>query len=175
MKQIELEDDLVDFLLAQERLTGVSPSEFLTDALRRQRMSKRGPLERASTEPRQRSASGQMAVFLRILAEMHEKHPETFERIANVRGRERVYFARSAAEIEASGASTNPSQIPGSDWWAIGTTSTSDKAKILARVFLEVGCSPDDVLRWETEFSGFSSQTVEAWGGQPQDDDPFKI
>jgi negative modulator of initiation of replication len=176
MKQIDLDDDLAEFLLAQERLTGVSPSDFLKAALRRQRTRQRVPRERTAGEPRQRSASGQMAVFLRILTEMQGKYPETFERIANVRGRGRIYFAKSAAEIEASGNSTNPQLIPGTEWWAIGTTSTPEKAKILGRVLHEVGCSREDRERWEADFGCTISDPPRVWGEEsPEEDDPFRI
>ncbi len=172
MKQIDLDDDLVDWLQDQERVAGVSPSEFLKRALRGWSGA---PKSQRLRKPRHRGSSSQMAVFLRILGEVHGKYPDTFDRIGNIQGRPRIYFARSSAEIEASGKSTMPVEVPTTGWWVVGNTSTRDKAKILARVFQEVGCAPGDTLQWESEFGSVSVQTAEALAGEVTDHDPFKI
>ena len=51
--------------------------------------------------------------FLFILGEAHKLKPDQFSRILTVQGPNRLYFANSRDQIEKSGKSTQPKQIPG--------------------------------------------------------------
>jgi len=165
MAQIDLDQELVDFLRANESLTGETPSAFLRKLLQK-RKSK--PVEKP------RSDKSDLSIFLRILREIHEQSPERFSAVENVRGRTRVYFSRNPKAIESSGQSTFPVEIPQIGWWVTSNTSTDRKRAILEEVFRAVGSSFEDRHRWLAEFAGAKSVGIEP-GGPPEDDDPFKI
>jgi negative modulator of initiation of replication len=167
MSQIDLDQELVDFLRANESLTGETPSELI-----RKLLQKRQP--RRTVGQRARSENTDLAVFLRILREVRNQYSERFASVVNVRGRTRIYFSRNPKEIEASGRSTFPVEIPGIGWWVTSNTSTDHKRTILEDVFMAVNCSPEDRRRWLGEFSAADALPSEE-DAAPEDDDPFKI
>lgn len=165
MAQIDLDQELVDFLRANESLTGEAPSAFLRKLLhkRQPKLAQKG-----------RSDKSDLSIFLRILREIHEQSPERFSAVENVRGRTRIYFSRNPRDIESSGQSTFPVEIPQIGWWVTSNTSTDRKRAILEEVFRAVGSSFEDRHRWLAEFTDAKSVAVEH-GGPSEDDDPFKI
>jgi negative modulator of initiation of replication len=84
--------------------------------------------------------------FLGILGFLHHFHGEGFAKVSEIRGRKRVYFSRSAQEIEMSGRATTPRQIPGSDWFVVTNNSTSNKAALLVQVCQALGQSAADSI-----------------------------
>ena len=102
----------------------------------------------------------------------------SFERIEEISGRKRRYFARSKAEIEGSGKSVAPKQIPGTEYWMATNLSNEVKAAILKRV-LEVFDFPATERReWIKAVLGDGEQVTEIipWINPPEeDDDPYKI
>ena len=165
MAQIDLDQELVDFLRANESLTGETPSVFL-----RKLLQKRKP----NSVDKPRIGRSDLSIFLGILREIHERSPERFSAVENVRGRTRIYFARNPKPIESSGQSTFPVEIPHTGWWVTSNTSTDRKRAILEEVFSAVGSSFEDRHRWMAEFAGQKPGSVES-GGPPEDDDPFRI
>jgi len=166
MPLIELDQEIVDFLRANEALSGEPPSEFI-----RKLVGKRS--QQTQVVRRARSEHSDLAVFLRILREMNSKYPEKFSAVGSVRGRTRIYFSTDPKEIEASGRSTKPVEIFETDWWVTSNTSTDRKRSILEEVFRAVGCSAEDRRRWLIEFTG--SQEASEPCATHEDDDPFKI
>lgn len=73
-------------------------------------------------------------VPLCVLSFVHLEHRDTFGRIRAIRGRHRVYFANTKEEIEASGKSTMPERIPGSEFWAYTNENTNRKRELCAEV-----------------------------------------
>jgi negative regulator of replication initiation len=167
MSQIDLDQELVDFLRTNESLTGETPSEFI-----RKLLQKRQP--RRVAVQRTKSKNTDLAVFLRILCEVHDQYSERFSSVETVRGRTRIYFSRSPKEIEASGRSTFPVEIPGIGWWVTSNTSTDHKRTILEDVIRAVDCTAEDRRRWLGEFTD-SAVPLSEEDETPGDDDPFKI
>ena len=90
--------------------------------------------------------------FLYLLSVAHSDRPGEFERVlGGVKGRgRRVHFARSAKEIEASGRSTDPKNIPGSKFWVLTNSPTEQKREMLAHALEVLGYSAaaiDDAVR----------------------------
>src|SRR6267378_5061824 len=57
--------------------------------------------------------------YLHVLGAAAAQNSREFEKVLALRGRGRVYFAKSKEEIEASGTSTQPRQIPSTRYWAM--------------------------------------------------------
>jgi negative modulator of initiation of replication len=81
-----------------------------------------------------RFAKGVVGRFLATLSWLYAAHKDDFQAVERIRGRGRLYFAKSAEALEQSGRSVNPKQIPGSPYWVITTTSTDLKQEILFEV-----------------------------------------
>lgn len=90
----------------------------------------------------QRGAVGR---FLIILAALHRVHPNQFNKVSEIRGRDRLYFATSETELEQSGSSTKPRQIPDSEFWVITNSNTTRKKMMLTEVAKEMGYNNEDI------------------------------
>lgn len=90
----------------------------------------------------QRGAVGR---FLLILAAIHRVHQDDFSAVCQIRGRDRLYFAKSEAELTASGSSTKPRQIPDSPYWVITNSNTTRKKMMLTEVASEMGYSAEEI------------------------------
>jgi negative modulator of initiation of replication len=90
----------------------------------------------------QRGAVGR---FLLILAALYRVHNQQFSSVCNIRGRDRLYFAGSEAELAASGSSTKPRQIPDSPYWVITNSNTTRKKMMLTEVSRALGYNEQDV------------------------------
>jgi negative modulator of initiation of replication len=90
----------------------------------------------------QRGAVGR---FLLILAALHRVHGQRFSTACQIRGRDRLYFAASEAELAASGSSTKPRQIPESPFWVITNSNTTRKKMMLTEVSRALGYNEQDV------------------------------
>ena len=90
----------------------------------------------------QRGAVGR---FLLILAALYRVHSQQFSAVYEIRGRDRLYFASSEAELAASGSSTKPRQIPDSPFWVITNSNTTRKKMMLTEVGRALGYNEQDV------------------------------
>ena len=157
MQTVELDDDIYAHLLANVSQIGEDASSILRRLLKLQThhipaanghatpaspSSKLAEYLRSSAHLANRSATDR---FLHILAFAHSDKADIFDRILQVSGRRRSYFARSQGEIAESGRSTNPQQIPGSTFWAMTNADTEQKKDILARVLKILGYAPAEV------------------------------
>ncbi|MEW6984384.1 replication initiation negative regulator SeqA [Colwelliaceae bacterium 6471] len=84
----------------------------------------------------QRGAVGR---FLLILATLHRVHQRQFNVVLDIRGRDRLYFACSEAELAESGSSTKPRQIPDSPYWVITNSNTTRKKMMLTEAAIALG------------------------------------
>ena len=84
----------------------------------------------------QRGAVGR---FLLILAALYRVHQKQFNVVNDIRGRDRLYFAISEQELEQSGSSTKPRQIPESPFWVITNSNTTRKKMMLTEVAIALG------------------------------------
>jgi len=89
----------------------------------------------------QRGAVGR---FLLILAALYRVHNESFSVVSEIRGRDRLYFAKSKDELSASGSSTKPLQIPDSPFWVMTNSNTTRKKMMLTKASLALGYSDAD-------------------------------
>lgn len=90
----------------------------------------------------QRGAVGR---FLLILAALYRVHNQQFSSVCQIRGRDRLYFAASEAELAASGSSTKPRQIPDSPYWVITNSNTTRKKMMLTEVGRALGYNEQDI------------------------------
>ena len=89
----------------------------------------------------QRGAVGR---FLLILAALYRVHSEDFFVVSEIRGRDRLYFAKSKDELTASGSSTKPLQIPDSPFWVMTNSNTTRKKMMLTKASLTLGYTEED-------------------------------
>ena len=82
---------------------------------------------------------GAVGRFLFILGKLHRAHTSNFEEVLTIKGRERNYFGRSASELEASGSSIKPKQIPNSEYWVTTNNNTPRKKFIIFEVAKQLG------------------------------------
>lgn len=85
--------------------------------------------------------TSRVELFLSILAAMHKANPSTFNKVLRVRGRNRLYFGASKAQLLEAGSSTNPKQIPGSEFWVVTNNNTAKKESMLSEVAEVLGYS----------------------------------
>ncbi len=90
----------------------------------------------------QRGAVGR---FLLILAALYRAHPKQFKVVTEICGRDRLYFARTEAELAASGSSTKPKQIPESPFWVLTNSNTTRKKMMLTKAATSLGYDHIDV------------------------------
>ncbi len=89
----------------------------------------------------QRGAVGR---FLLILAALYRAHPEQFNIVTEISGRDRLYFANSENKLAESGSSTKPRQIPESPFWVITNSNTTRKKMMLTKASISLGYSDSD-------------------------------
>ncbi|MGL1957903.1 MAG: replication initiation negative regulator SeqA [Colwellia sp.] len=90
----------------------------------------------------QRGAVGR---FLLILAALYRAHPQHFNVVTEICGRDRLYFTYSEEELSASGSNTKPQQIPDSPFWVITNSNTTRKKMMLTKASILLGYSELDV------------------------------
>jgi len=89
----------------------------------------------------QRGAVGR---FLLILAALYRVHPQQFSLVREIRGRDRLYFSDNESDLNASGSSTKPRQIPDSPYWVITNSNTTRKKMMLTEVAVSLGYGESD-------------------------------
>lgn len=153
MQTIEVEDDVYQFLLSRTVHIGESASSILRRELKLNGHSEgEADITRAAGSDHELSSLLSRPEFrygyatdryLAILGEACRQQPEEFEKILAIRGRGRLYFARSESEIVASGKSTQPRQIPGTSYWAMTNSPTTQKQVTLRQVLELLGFSEE--------------------------------
>jgi negative modulator of initiation of replication len=82
---------------------------------------------------------GVVGRFLLILSALHRVHGEQFSAVIEIRGRDRLYFARSENELAESGSSTKPRQIPESSFWVMTNSNTTRKKMMITEAAKALG------------------------------------
>jgi negative modulator of initiation of replication len=166
MKNVELADDVYEYLRRQQSTFSESVSEVLRRLFklnpevphdpRAQKPSlppdawKRWNLQETKDEiqederkkaaweflhgPQFRSERTAVGKFLSLLAFLHRENKEKFVGILGINGRTRKYFAKTESELEQSGNSVHPKNIPGSGYWVVTNNSTQSKCELLLQV-----------------------------------------
>lgn len=88
---------------------------------------------------------GVVGRFLLILSALHRVHGEQFSAVIGIRGRDRLYFARSEQELAESGSSTKPRQIPDSAYWVMTNSNTTRKKMMITEVVKALGYQLDEI------------------------------
>ena len=171
MKTIEIDEELYHYIASQTQQIGESASEILrrlllpdaeaagTEAIVSQVstpvQSKAAAESKVSAEPaanhqkvfdilsKQDLQAEQSVVgrFLIILSALARAHKGKFALVAEIKGRNRLYFARKQADLLEAGSSTNPKPIPNSDFWVITNSNTTRKKMMLTEAALKLGYS----------------------------------
>jgi len=76
---------------------------------------------------------------------MHHTHTNKFDKILQVQGRDRLYFATSSEQLQESGSSTNPKQIGTTGFWVLTNSNTDRKRWMLAEVAQLLGYNKNDI------------------------------
>jgi negative modulator of initiation of replication len=79
--------------------------------------------------------------WLHILGAVYQQKKADFEQVLEIQGRDRRYFARTREEIENSGSSTQPRNIPGTPYWVLTNSPTPQKRILLRSVLKLLGYS----------------------------------
>jgi len=162
MKTIEIENDVYEFLLQHTTRIGESASEILKRLLGiRGQGGQRGKGGRGAADGQsptsfksyqaeisdclndsafmaQRDMIGK---FLFILSYLYKRNPDDFKKVLALSGRRRKYFAGSSQELEASGSSVFPKQIPNAPYWVVTNNDTPKKRRMLEDVLRILGYS----------------------------------
>jgi len=88
-----------------------------------------------------RTSTTAVARMLRILQAAHQLKPDSFSKVLSIKGRDRLYFAKSRAEIAKSGKHTQPHAIRGSDYWVMTNSPTPQKQALVRDVLTLLGFS----------------------------------
>lgn len=179
MKNIEIDEELYQYIAANTQFIGESASSILrrllnlqtTQAVEEVKQSNDVPeeiVENLDTSPEVKEQAipksdsnetvfnfinkeelamqrGAVGRFLLILAALYRAHPQHFDVVTDICGRDRLYFADSEEKLAASGSSTKPRQIPDSPFWVITNSNTTRKKMMLTKAAASLGYTDADV------------------------------
>ena len=87
---------------------------------------------------------GVVGRFLFILSALHRTHKDSFDSVLDIKGRDRIYFAKSKEALLESGSSMNPKNIVDSEYWVMTNSNTTRKKMMLHEVALGLGYKEAD-------------------------------
>ena len=82
---------------------------------------------------------GVVGRFLFILSALHRTHKSMFDSVLEIKGRDRIYFAKSKEALLESGSSMNPKNIADSEYWVMTNSNTTRKKMMLHEVAIGLG------------------------------------
>lgn len=176
MKTIEIDDDLYQFIAGQTQRIGESASDILRRLLpgapvKATTAAPAAPVAAASTaatgaavvEPAGKTKAGNIfdlvtpqdlqteqnivGRFLYLLSVLARMHKKDFAKVLEIKGRNRLYFGTSAEALNEAGSSTNPKQIPNTNFWVITNSNTTRKKMMLTETAIKLGYSAEDAER----------------------------
>ncbi|GGW76079.1 replication initiation negative regulator SeqA [Alteromonas halophila] len=178
MKSIDIDDDLYAFIAGQTKHIGESASDILRRLLLQETPASAVPApviaEQVDTTPaaspvaadidtddilalvtveRLTQLSKRVDQFLYILAALHALHQDRFERVEQIRGKNRTYFATSKEALLENGSSTNPKSIPDSPYWVVTNNNTAKKIAMLEQVMQQLGYAEEIIQQVLARFS----------------------
>lgn len=159
MKTIEIDDELYHYIAGQTQQIGESASEILrrlllpeAGAVQIAAVDSTPPVTKTTTTvaPSQKvfdilskqDLQAELSVvgrFLIILSALARAHKNQFAAVLEIKGRNRLYFGRKEADLLEAGSSTNPKQIPNSEFWVITNSNTTRKKMMLTEAALKLG------------------------------------
>ena len=151
MKTVQIEDDLYTYIAAQTLEIGEPATSILRRLLNIPKQGDQEPkqtmnspaheLAKLLVEPTFTRSTPAVYRMLKIFQEIHIQHPTDFYKILDIRGRDRLYFAKSEKEILASGTSTQPREIEGSGCWVMTNSTTRMKQQLVIDVLSKLNYS----------------------------------
>lgn len=152
MKAIDIEDDLYFYLQGVRDSIGGTYTEIIRRGLpnanqakpehRNSAPSLRNPADAKLLsyleDPSFRAQRTAVGKFLSILSFLYMENPDRFTQVLSLVGRTRKYFG-SEHELEASGRSVYPKQIPGTTFWVVTNNDTRMKRQMLEDVLRLLG------------------------------------
>ncbi|MGJ8681402.1 Negative modulator of initiation of replication [Paraglaciecola sp.] len=181
MKSIEIDDDLYHFIAANTQHIGESASDILRRmvmpgsvpvASSTSPESTTEPLVTDVIENQQadqecdalaviQELEGQQLLtipkmverWLLVLSVMHKHHTSAFSKVLGMSGRNRTYFATNKDTLLETGSSTNPKNVPGSEYWVITNNNTVKKINMLKEVAQVIGFEEQEVDRLVSLFA----------------------
>ncbi|MCG7550351.1 replication initiation negative regulator SeqA [Pseudoalteromonas sp. Of7M-16] len=169
MKTIEIDDELYQYIASNTQSIGESASQILRRLLELEptqgnsgtiqtEVKEAEPVQienkvEEKIEPVRESANvfnilnkeelamqkGVVGRFLFILAAFHRTHKAQFNKVLEIKGRDRIYFATSKEALLESGSSMNPKNITESEYWVMTNSNTTRKKMMLHEVALILG------------------------------------
>lgn len=153
MKTIEVDEELYRYIARQTQHIGESASEILRRLLGMASLN--GEETYLSADPETEESpfaestqtvelsellnSSELAAkesaidrFMLILSSLYQANPDAFTNATEIKGRKRIYFARTEEELRATGNTTKPKPVPGTPYWVISNTNTGRKRNIVA-------------------------------------------
>lgn len=152
MKTIEIDDDIYQHIANHtveigesasrilRRLLGISP--IIAAGAQPTMATQEHELAALLSEPTFSRSTTAVSRMLRIFQAVSEQRPAEFHKVLAIRGRNRIYFAKSEAEILNSGDSTQPRAIDGSGYWVMTNSPTQMKRQMVRDVLKTLGYSP---------------------------------
>ncbi|MDP2562485.1 replication initiation negative regulator SeqA [Psychrobium sp. 1_MG-2023] len=86
---------------------------------------------------KQKAAVGR---FLYLLSSLHQLDPAQFERVLQISGRDRLYFAKDKESLLGKNGTTKPKQIGATEFWVITNSNTGKKRSMLTAALVKLGC-----------------------------------
>jgi negative modulator of initiation of replication len=86
---------------------------------------------------------GAVGRFMHLLASLETTARSDFDKVLNVQGKGRLYFARSKQALLNSSQSSNPKEIASSGFWVTTNNNTAKKQTILTEVLEHLGCGSE--------------------------------
>lgn len=78
--------------------------------------------------------------FIFILECLYTQFPNTFSNVLNIKGRDRIYFAKSKKALTEVRDTTNPKEIGNSGYWVTTNNNTAKKRNIVLEALELFGC-----------------------------------
>ena len=98
-----------------------------------------GSIEQLIKEQEFKNISVSVTKFIQILSVLYAEHPTEFEAATEIKGRKRIYFAKSEKALLSAGSTTKPRKIEHTPFWVITNTNTGRKRNIITQLMAEMG------------------------------------
>ncbi|MCF2949698.1 replication initiation negative regulator SeqA [Paraglaciecola aquimarina] len=176
MKSIEIDDDLYHFIAANTQHIGESASDILRRMVMpgsvpaNQSTSKADTAQEVAIRTPDQSPEvsaechaqavleeldGQQLLiipkmverWLLVLSVIYKHHTSAFAKVLGMSGRNRTYFATDKDTLLETGSSTNPKNVPGSEYWVITNNNTVKKINMLKEVAQVLGFNEQEVTQ----------------------------
>lgn len=160
MKTIEVDEELYRYIARQTQHIGESASEILRRLLGMTPLNGEETYLSAYPETEESPVAGfaqtvelsellnsselaakESAIdrFMLILSSLYQANPDAFTNATEIKGRKRIYFARTEEELRATGNTTKPKPVPGTPYWVISNTNTGRKRNIVGLLMTAMG------------------------------------